>query len=181
MRRFIDKVRLDDAARPPTEDAQSFHFVTATGQVGRLVLEPDVQGQVRDGAAGIVAYMSNHGVAHAPVPAAAARQLAELFPLWLRVLKGHEGAGQVEAAEEPAEVPDASAPTSASGAGDVPGEADGSSGDAPTASASSGEADSSSGGASEASAGVDSSSGDASEASVSAGETDHSSGEAGKA
>lgn len=31
------------------------------------------------------------------VPAAAARELAELFPLWLRVLKGHPGAGRTEA------------------------------------------------------------------------------------
>lgn len=97
VRRFIERVRLDDPARPPTEQAQTFHFTTAKGQIGRLVLEPEVLGWVQEGSAGVVAYMSNHGVAHAVAPAAAARELAELFPLWLRVLKGHPGAGQTEA------------------------------------------------------------------------------------
>jgi len=97
VRRFVERVRLDDPARPPTEQAQTFHFSTAKGQISRLVLEPDVFGGVTDGSAGLVAYMGNHGLAHAIVPAAAARELAELFPLWLRVLKDHPGAGRTEA------------------------------------------------------------------------------------
>jgi len=105
VRRFIERVRLDDPARPPTEQAQTFHFTTAKGQIGRLVLEPEVLGWVQDGGAGLVAYMSNHGLAHAAVPAAAARELAELFPLWLRVLKGHPEAGRLEADEAPASEP----------------------------------------------------------------------------
>lgn len=96
VRRFIERVRLDDPARPPTDQAQTFHFPTAKGQIGRLVLEPDVLGWVREGTAGVVAYMGNHGLAHAIVPAAAARELAELFPLWLRVLEGHPEAGRIE-------------------------------------------------------------------------------------
>lgn len=96
VRRFIERVRLYDPARPPTEQAQTFHFSTAKGQIGRLVLEPEVASAVQDGSAGLVAYMSNHGIAHTVVPAAAARDLAELFPLWLRVLKDHPGAGRTE-------------------------------------------------------------------------------------
>ena len=95
IRRAVERGRLDDPARPPTEQAQPFHFATDKGQVGRLVLEADVIGWIRDGSAGIVAYMSNHGLAHAAVPAALAREVAELFPLWLRVLEGHAGAGQM--------------------------------------------------------------------------------------
>ncbi|MCX4245091.1 hypothetical protein [Paraliomyxa miuraensis] len=102
VRRFMERARLDDPGRPPTEQAQTFHFATAKGQVGRLVLEPEILGWVQDGTAGVVAYMSNHGLAHAVVPAAAARELAELFPLWLRVLKGHPGAGRLEAEVEAA-------------------------------------------------------------------------------
>lgn len=97
VRRFVERVRLDDPARPPTEQAQTFHFSTAKGQIGRLVLEPELLAAVREGRAGLVAYMSNHGLAHAVVPAAAANDLFELFPLWLRVLKGHAGAGRTEA------------------------------------------------------------------------------------
>ncbi|MEX1366179.1 MAG: hypothetical protein AB1Z98_23845 [Nannocystaceae bacterium] len=99
IRRFVEKVRLDDPARPPSEAAKTFHFPTAKGQIGRLVLEPEVHGWVTGGGAGIVAYMSNHGLAHATVPAQSAREVAELFPLWLRVLKGHEGAGAIESPE----------------------------------------------------------------------------------
>jgi hypothetical protein len=97
VRRFIEKVRLDDPARLPTEHARAFHFSTAKGQIGRLVLEPDVLAGLQDGSSGLVAYMSNHGLAHTVVPAAAARDLAELFPLWLRVLEGHPAAGRTEA------------------------------------------------------------------------------------
>ena len=122
IRRFIERVRLYDPARPPTEHAQTFHFSTAKGQIGRLVLEPDVLAGLQDGSSGLVAYMSNHGLAHTVVPATAARDIAELFPLWLRVLKGHSGAGRTEAelaaetaAREPeaaAEEPEAPAPAS---------------------------------------------------------------------
>lgn len=108
VRRFIEKVRLDEPARPPSEHARTFHFPTAKGQIGRLVLEPDTLAGLQDGSMGLVAYMSNHGLAHTVVPAAAARDLAELFPLWLRVLKGHPEAGRTEAelvAETPIETP----------------------------------------------------------------------------
>lgn len=108
VRRLVERVRLDEPGRPPTEHAQTFHFSTAKGQIGRLVLEPEVLAWVQDGSAGLVAYMSNHGIAHAVVPAADARDLAELLPLWLRVLRGHPRAGRTEAelaAEAVAEPP----------------------------------------------------------------------------
>lgn len=114
VRRFIERVRLYDPARLPTEQAQTFHFSTAKGQIGRLVLEPEVASAVQDGSAGLVAYMSNHGIAHTVVPAAAARDLAELFPLWLRVLKDHPGAGRTEselAAELAAETASQASPS----------------------------------------------------------------------
>lgn len=112
IRRFVERVRLVDAARPPTENAQTFHFPTALGQVGRLSVEPEVHGQIRDGSAAIVAFMSNHGLAHTAVPAAAARQVAELFPLWLRVLKDDPRAGQLAPPPEPA--PTAAGPSESS-------------------------------------------------------------------
>lgn len=100
VRRYVEKVRLDDPGRLPGEAAATFHFPTLEGQIGRLVLEPAIHGRVSDGGAGIVAYMSNHGLAHAVVPAAAARDVGELFPLWLRVLKGHPTAGAIESESE---------------------------------------------------------------------------------
>lgn len=104
IRRLVAKARLDDPARPPSEGASAFHFPTATGAIGRIVLEPDVHTKVRDGGAAIVAFMSNHGLAHTAVPAKVGRSIAELFPLWLRVLKDEPAAGQI-APPEPSDPP----------------------------------------------------------------------------
>jgi hypothetical protein len=106
VRRFVDKVRLDVVGVLPTEAAEAFHFPAPTGRIGRLTLEPDVAAQVRDGAAAIVSYMSNHGLAHAVVPAQGGREIADVMPLWLRVLAGDDRAGQTEKPpEKPADMP----------------------------------------------------------------------------
>ena len=106
VRRFVEKVRLDVVGVLPTEAAEAFHFPAPTGRIGRLTLEPDVAAQVRDGAAAIVSYMSNHGLAHAVVPAQGGREIAEVMPLWLRVLAGDDRAGQTEKPpEKPADKP----------------------------------------------------------------------------
>jgi hypothetical protein len=96
VRRFVDRVRLDPLGGAPTEDAQQFHFPTFKGTIGRLTLEPAIATAVQDGSAAIVAYMSNNGLAHAVVPAAAGREIAEVMPLWLRVLQGEPNAGQIQ-------------------------------------------------------------------------------------
>ncbi|HET6585190.1 MAG TPA: DUF2058 family protein [Nannocystaceae bacterium] len=100
VRKLVDRVRLDPVGPAPTDDAAAFHFAQANGKVGRLVLEPAIVGQLGDGTAGLVAYMSNHGLAHAVVPAACARDIAELVPLWLRVLAGDERAGALASDEK---------------------------------------------------------------------------------
>jgi len=99
IRRAVDRQRLDGPA--PTAAAGPFHFTTARGQLSRLVVEPAVQAAVTDGHAGITAFMSHHGLAHAVVPRPLAEAIAELFPLWLRTLKDHPGAGQQEPKQEP--------------------------------------------------------------------------------
>jgi len=96
VRRWIDQIRLDVAHGTPSERAQPFHFPQMTGRVGRLTIEPELIERLRQGEAGLVAYMSNHGMAHAVVPAEAAQNVAELFPLWLRVLEGDPRAGAIE-------------------------------------------------------------------------------------
>lgn len=95
VRRVVDRTRLDPAGALPSERAEAFHFTTQTGQLGRLTLEPDVRDQLVDGRAGIVAYMSHHGLAHCAVPRVVAEDLAEVMPLWLRLLKDHPAAGQL--------------------------------------------------------------------------------------
>ena len=95
VRRWIEKARLDPVGGTPSADARVYHFPEASGRIGRLVLEPAIVALLENGEAGVVAFMSNHGLAHAVVHAAGARQLAELLPLWLRVLRGDERAGQI--------------------------------------------------------------------------------------
>jgi hypothetical protein len=101
VRKLVDKVRLDPIGAAPSDEAAAYHFAQATGKIGRLVLEPAVVARLGDGTAGLVSYMSNHGLAHAVVPAAAARDVAELMPLWLRVLVGDDRAGALATEEKP--------------------------------------------------------------------------------
>lgn len=99
IRRAVDRHRQDSVA--PPEDSEPFHFTTARGQLSRLHLTPLVHKAVQSGESGITAFMSHHGLAHAVVPRPLAEAIAELFPLWLRTLQGHPGAGQLEPKPEP--------------------------------------------------------------------------------
>jgi hypothetical protein len=111
IRRAVDRQRLDVSALPPA-DAEPFHFTTARGQLSRLVLPPAIHRQLQSGEAGISAFMSHHGLAHAVVPRPLAEAIAELFPLWLRTLQGHPGAGQLEPKPPPKSPAPASPPDS---------------------------------------------------------------------
>ncbi|HWB78444.1 MAG TPA: hypothetical protein VG755_25940 [Nannocystaceae bacterium] len=99
VRRFVERVRLDPVGGAPSETARAFHFSEPSGHIGRLVIEPELATQLEDGRAALVAFMSNHGLAHAVVPAADGRAIAELMPKWLRVLVGDERAGLVDKPE----------------------------------------------------------------------------------
>ena len=105
VRSWVDKARLDPATGMPGETAQPYHFARADGKIGRLVLEPELITALQSGSAGLIAYMSNHGLAHAVVPAVGARAVAEIFPEWLRVLEGDARAGQLVRPEEPRDEP----------------------------------------------------------------------------
>ena len=96
IRRVIERARLDPMHAIPGEQAEAFHFTTASGLLSRLMLEPGARAQLGDGSAGMVAFMSHHGLAHCVVPRVLAEDIARLFPFWLRVLKDHPGAGQQE-------------------------------------------------------------------------------------
>jgi hypothetical protein len=97
VRGWIEKVRVDRPDVLPSDDAKTFHFPEHDGRIGRLMLEPEIGEQLQRGKAGVVTYMSNHGLAHAVVPAACARAVADLYPHWLRVLEGDARAGEIEA------------------------------------------------------------------------------------
>src|SRR5690606_28765669 len=84
----------------PGPDDEIFNFVTARGSIGRLYLRAETTTALRQGTAAISAFMSHHGLAHCVLPKDIALGIAEVFPLWLRNLKDHPAAGQLEAPPE---------------------------------------------------------------------------------
>ncbi len=93
-RRWVERRRLDQQI--PGDNTAAFHFTTHQGKLSRLFVTADVKTQLERGAAAITAFMSNHGLAHAVVPRSVALEIHALFPLWLRVLTGHDDAGKLE-------------------------------------------------------------------------------------
>ncbi len=94
VRRWVDKARLDRQGIP-SERCEPFHFPEIAGRVGRLMIEPELAKRIQAGEAGVIAFMSNAGLAHAVVPAAGARDVATLKEEWLRVLPSDPRAGQI--------------------------------------------------------------------------------------
>ncbi len=88
IRRAVTAQRLDSAGPIPSASSEPFHFAGDGGAVGRVFVEPALRERLEGGSAAIVAYMSNHGLAHAVVPAPLARDIAAVLPEWLRVLRG---------------------------------------------------------------------------------------------
>ncbi len=91
IRKIVAHSRLDDKERTiPLPDDQTFNFVTASGSIGRLYLNAETVASLREGKTAISSFMSNHGLSHCVLPKDIALDLAKVFPLWLRHLRGHE-------------------------------------------------------------------------------------------
>ncbi|MDP2345804.1 MAG: DUF2058 family protein [Deltaproteobacteria bacterium] len=93
VRGWVMKDRLDN--KQITEAAVRFHFVklSAAGDVDAAVLahltvEPDVQQQLTEGTAAVVAFMGYNGIEHAVVPKDVAVDVRVVKPEWVRHLVG---------------------------------------------------------------------------------------------
>ncbi len=82
VRRVVEAARLDEGGPAPSERARAFHFPKPDGTVGRLFVEGPAADALAQGHARVVGYMSNHGPAHAVVPAELAEAVVALFPEW---------------------------------------------------------------------------------------------------
>ena len=82
IRRWVDKNRLDSGA-----GAEKFFFERPDKSVSWLSLEPVVIAKIQEGKAGLVAYMSNNGLAHTVLERDIAEDIVEVFPDWIRILK----------------------------------------------------------------------------------------------
>lgn len=85
VRKWVDINRLDKASHVSI-DCEKFFLNTKDNQVSWLTLKKEVIEEIRVGNAGVIAYMSNHGLTHAVVPRDIAEDVGEVFPDWLRVL-----------------------------------------------------------------------------------------------
>jgi uncharacterized protein YaiL (DUF2058 family) len=96
IRGWVERLRLDQA-KGLSETAERFHFAKQDGAISWMSVEPDVKAKLGAGEAGIIAFMSNNGLAHAVVPADVAKDVHKIRPEWLRVLHGVTDVGQPEA------------------------------------------------------------------------------------
>ena len=85
-RGWVMKTRIDNKAI--SEAAEKFHFTTYAGALSHLTVEPDVQALLKDGGAGIVAFMGYNGIEHGVVPVDVARDIHDIKVEWLRHLIG---------------------------------------------------------------------------------------------
>jgi uncharacterized protein YaiL (DUF2058 family) len=94
-RNWVERNRLDPVKGLPGESASRFYFTRADGSIASLMLEPEITQALSKGEAGIVTFMSHHGVNHAVVTKDLALDMGFIVPLWLRFLDGDERAGRV--------------------------------------------------------------------------------------
>lgn len=85
IRKWVDINRVDKASYS-LDDSERFFFNSHDNQVTWLTLSKAVVLEIRQGRAGVIAYMSNHGLTHAVVPRDIAEDVGEVFKDWLRVL-----------------------------------------------------------------------------------------------
>ncbi len=86
VRGWVMKDRLDN--KQITEAAVRFHYVKDDGAVAHLTVEPEVQLQLTQGSAALVAFMGYNGIEHAVVPKDVADDVRVVRPDWLRLLVG---------------------------------------------------------------------------------------------
>lgn len=85
IRKWVDLNRLDKPEFVSLDD-EKFFFSTKDEQVSWLTLKKDIVSEITSGQAGVIAYMSHHGLVHAVVKRDIAQDVGELFPEWLKVL-----------------------------------------------------------------------------------------------
>ncbi len=85
IRKWVDLNRVDKVPYG-LDDSEKFFFNAQDNQVTWLTLAKSVIEEIRTGRAGVIAYMSNHGLTHAVVPRDIAEDVGEVFNEWLRVL-----------------------------------------------------------------------------------------------
>lgn len=82
IRLWVTRNRLDKGV-----GTEKFFFEKADKSISWLSLETETVSKIQSGDAGLVAFMSNNGLAHAVLPREIVEDIVDIFPDWLRVLK----------------------------------------------------------------------------------------------
>ncbi len=86
IRGWVMKERLDN--KQITDAAEKFFFTSYEGTLAHLTVEPDIQRQLAEGEAGIVAFIGYNGAEHAVVAKDIAKDIKTIKVEWLRHLQG---------------------------------------------------------------------------------------------
>lgn len=87
IRQWVDLNRLDKSSEASLDDEK--FFFNDNDKLSWLRLNKNIIDQIKNGDAGIIAYMSNHGLAHAVLPKDIVQDIAQIFPDWLKVLNNN--------------------------------------------------------------------------------------------
>jgi hypothetical protein len=89
IRKWVDINRLDKP-HLVNLDAEKFFINTKDQQVTWLTLPKEIINLITKGQAGVISYMSHHGLTHAVVAREIAEDVAKAYPDWLKVLNNLE-------------------------------------------------------------------------------------------
>ncbi len=89
IRKWVD-INRRDKAMDISLDCEKFFIPAKDDQITWLSLKKEIIEEIKKGDAGVIAYMSNHGLTHAVVPRDIAEDVGEVFPDWLKVLNDKE-------------------------------------------------------------------------------------------
>lgn len=86
IRKWVIRNRLDNATALAGEELEKFFYTKADGSLDWLSVPKGVLEALQTGQAGIMAFMSNHGLAHCVAPRDICEDVREVFSDWVRVL-----------------------------------------------------------------------------------------------
>ncbi len=104
IKSWVERFRLDPVRPDFTEELERYAYQKHNGSISFVSVPKAVEEQLRIGDAGIVSFMSDHGLVHAVVPRDCAIDIHQVFPAWLRGLNAYEYELLIEEPVEVAEV-----------------------------------------------------------------------------
>jgi len=84
IRKWVAKNRLDKTYNTKLEDQERYYFNSGEDKASWLNLNPEVIVELKNKKASVMAFMSNQGLAHCVISEDIAKDVAEVFPEWVK-------------------------------------------------------------------------------------------------